>query len=118
MNASAPSASLSAASPSATDAHLRAARMVEGLFRVTPAACWDLLLDLRQALLEGWDAARMAPIFQDCRRELEKDHYLTFYRLRRLLEPSLVAPLPVAKAEDAQTADFAAENLGVWLECR
>ncbi len=71
-----------------TGGHLDAARIVESLFRVSPTTCWDLLLDLRQALLEGWDTSRMQAIFQRCRSELEKDHYLPFYRLRRLLDRS------------------------------
>ncbi len=88
------------------DVH-RAVRIVESLFRVTPATCWDLLLDLRQALLEGWDASRMQPLFQRCRRELEEDHYLLFYRLRRLLGPSMSPSKgkPVVSAVN----DFAAD---------
>lgn len=74
-----------------TDGHLKAARIVESLFRVTPTTCWDLLLDLRQALLEGWDSSRMHAVFQRCRSELEMDHYLLFYRLRRLLGQPAVA---------------------------
>jgi hypothetical protein len=66
-----------------------AARIVEELFQVTPAACWDMLLDLRQNLLAGTDWNKTLDIFLACRETLEAEHYLPFYRLRRLLTESL-----------------------------
>ncbi len=98
MSDSSPKSPSYPAPQSVSDDHVRAARIVESLFRVTPATCWDLLLDLRQALVEGWDAARTLPIFQNCRRALELDHYLLFYRLRRLLEPVLASSLAAAES--------------------
>ena len=65
----------------------QAARLVEALFAVTAPAHWDRLLDLRQALLEGAESRQWLPLFLECRRVLEEDHYLPFYRLRRLLLP-------------------------------
>ena len=64
-------------------------RIVEELFPVTPAACWDILLDLRQHLLAGRDWNKTLDIFLACRERLEAEHYLPFYRLRRLLTESL-----------------------------
>jgi hypothetical protein len=67
----------------------QAARIVEELFRATPADAWDALLDLRTALLSGSDWNRTLDLFLACRERLEADHYLPFYRLRRLLAASL-----------------------------
>lgn len=66
-----------------------AARIVEELFPVTPATRWDDLLDLRGLLLHGSDWSAVLDRFQICRHELEEDHYLPFYRLRRLLSAHL-----------------------------
>jgi hypothetical protein len=46
-------------------------------------------LDLRVAMIEGvrWD--RVLNLFLVCRERLELDHYLPFFRLRRLLATSL-----------------------------
>jgi hypothetical protein len=66
-----------------------AARIVEDLFRCTPADAWDMLLDLRRHLLEGDDWDEALDLFLCCRERLEAEHYLPFYRLRRLLAESL-----------------------------
>ncbi len=66
-----------------------AACIVEELFPVTPAACWDMLLDLRQNLLAGTDWNKTLDMFLACRERLEAEQYLPFYRLRRLLAESL-----------------------------
>jgi len=66
-----------------------AAAIVEDLFRQTPAAHWNLLLDLRENLLSGRDWNRTLDIFLACRERLEDAQYLPFYRLRRLLANSL-----------------------------
>jgi hypothetical protein len=67
----------------------QAAHIVEELFQVTAADAWDALLDLRQLLLHGSDWNRALDAFLGCRERLEADHYLPFYRLRRLLTASL-----------------------------
>ena len=66
-----------------------AARIVEDLFSCTPAHAWDMLLDLRYRLLEGDDWNETLDLFLCCRQSLEAEHYLPFYRLRRLLAESL-----------------------------
>jgi hypothetical protein len=62
---------------------------VEQLFPVTPPETWNLLIDLRRQLLAGNDWASTLNTFLECRKALETDHYLPFYRLRRLLTASL-----------------------------
>jgi hypothetical protein len=66
-----------------------AARIVEELFPGTDPETWNLLLDLREHLLadDGW--AETLDCFLECRRRLEADNYLPFYRLRKLLAGSL-----------------------------
>ncbi len=66
-----------------------AARIVEDLFRCTPSDAWDLLLDLRQHLLQGDNWEETLDLFLACRQTLEAEHYLPFYRLRRLIANSL-----------------------------
>lgn len=62
-----------------------AAAVVEELFPCTGHAAWDGLLDLRGKLLHGGSCEEVLEAFAACRRALEDDHYLPFYRLRRLL---------------------------------
>lgn len=64
---------------------LSAAKVVEELFRSTPEAAWDDLLDLRGLLMRGTDWEEVLECFLSCRRKLEEDHYLPFYRLRKIL---------------------------------
>jgi hypothetical protein len=66
-----------------------AARIVEDLFRWTPSDAWDMLLDLREHLLRGDDWEKTLDLFLACRERLEAEHYLPFYRLRRLMANSL-----------------------------
>ena len=66
-----------------------AARIVEDLFRCTPSETWDMLLDLREHLLQGDDWEETLDLFLACRERLEAEHYLPFYRLRRLIANSL-----------------------------
>ena len=66
-----------------------AARIVEDLFRCTPADTWNTLLDLREHLLEGDDWNETFDLFLSCRERLESEQYLPLYRLRRLLAESL-----------------------------
>ncbi|WAC21600.1 hypothetical protein OVA24_09410 [Luteolibacter sp. SL250] len=66
-----------------------AAKVVEELFRTTPEAAWDDLLDLRGLLIHGTDWEEVLECFLGCRRKLEEDHYLPFYRLRKILASHL-----------------------------
>ena len=66
-----------------------AARIVEDLFRCTPSETWNMLLDLREHLLDGDDWNETLDLFLSCRERLESEQYLPFYRLRRLLADSL-----------------------------
>lgn len=66
-----------------------AARIVEELFPVTPEKEWNDLLDLRGLLLRGSDWGEVLESFSRCRLRMEMDHYLPFYRLRRLLSSHL-----------------------------
>lgn len=68
---------------------LVASRIVEELFAGTSPEQWDLLLDLREALLGEASLERMLDLFLLCRESMEADHYLPFYRLRQLLSESL-----------------------------
>lgn len=67
----------------------QAARIVEEMFSVTDTGTWDALLDLRGELLRGRDWNHTLDLFLACRERLEADHYLPFFRLRRLLTASL-----------------------------
>lgn len=68
---------------------LDAARIVEELFARSSPESWDLLLDLRGDFLGGVNLTRTLDRFLMSRERLEADHYLPFYRLRRLLSASL-----------------------------
>ena len=48
-----------------------------------------MLLDLRAHLLQGDDWEETLDLFLACRERLEAEHYLPFYRLRRLIANSL-----------------------------
>ncbi|MBK1883329.1 hypothetical protein JIN85_12955 [Luteolibacter pohnpeiensis] len=66
-----------------------AAKVTEELFPVSPESTWNDLLDFRQMILheENWE--RVLDAFLICRRKLEDDHYLPFYRLRKILASHL-----------------------------
>ena len=68
---------------------LTAASVVEELFPVSRKDVWDDLLDLRGLLIRGEDWAEVLESFSLCRRTLEEDHYLPFYRLRKILTAHL-----------------------------
>lgn len=68
---------------------VQAAAVIEELFAVNAPANWDLLLDLRGAILSGDDWEAALDLFLRCKARLETDNYLPFYRLRRLLAASL-----------------------------
>lgn len=80
-----------------------AVRIVEELFLTTLPSHWDLLLDLRDQLLKGQDWNKTFDVFLSCRDRMESDHYLPFYRLRRLMTQSLrleAGNIPAATLED------------------
>jgi hypothetical protein len=64
---------------------ITASKVVEELFSVTPQGSWDDLLDLRGMLVHGKDWPEVLDCFLTCRRKMEEDHYLPFYRLRKIL---------------------------------
>ena len=66
-----------------------AAKVVEELFPTSPQCHWDELLDLRCQLVSGAHCEEVLEAFAACRRSLEDEHYLPFYRLRRLLAAHL-----------------------------
>lgn len=68
---------------------VQAARVVEELFPNVETRHWDLLIDLRGAVLRAAEWEPVLDLFEECRETLEMDHYLVFYRLRRLLESHL-----------------------------
>jgi len=68
---------------------LTASKVVEELFGVTKENAWDDLLDLRGLLVQGSDWEEILECFLACRRKLEEDHYLPFYRLRKILAAHL-----------------------------
>lgn len=67
----------------------QAASVIEELFTRTAPAHWDVLLDLRSAILRGDDWESALDLFLRCKARMENDNYLPFYRLRRLLAASL-----------------------------
>lgn len=88
-----------------------AARLAAQLLcEVTPAAA-DEVLDLRVTLLDPRASAQeVLAAFFAARNRLESEHYLLFYRLRRVLEPSF--------GLETVAQDFAARQEGVNFRCR
>lgn len=68
---------------------LTASKVVEELFGSTAEGAWNDLLDLRGLLIRGNDWEQVLECFLTCRRKLEEDHYLPFYRLRKILAAHL-----------------------------
>lgn len=68
---------------------LTASRVVEELFSVSSESTWNDLLELRSLLIHGNDWSEVLEGFLICRRQLEEDHYLPFYRLRKILASHL-----------------------------
>ena len=66
-----------------------ASKVVEELFAATHESAWNDLLDLRGLLVRGSDWEEVLECFLTCRRRLEEDHYLPFYRLRKILAAHL-----------------------------
>ena len=91
-----------------------AARLAaELLCEVSPAAA-DEVLDLRSALLDGSvGAGGVLKTFFLARNRLESEHYLLFYRLRRVLEPALAlsVQLPGEAVPSRRPLDFLCRDL-------
>ncbi len=85
-----------------------AARLAAELLCVVSPAVADGVLDLRSALLDGRvTAGEVLRVFLTARNQLEQEHYLLFYRLRRVLEPALGVEVSVAhRTEARQAVDF------------
>lgn len=92
-----------------------AARLAaELLCEVSPVAA-DEVLDLRSALLDGGvDAEGVLKAFFQARNRLESEHYLVFYRLRRVLEPAVAlnVQLPGSPSPSRWPLDFRYRDLG------
>lgn len=85
-----------------------AARLAAELLCVVSPAAADEMLDLRSALLDSRvTAAAVLKTFFAARNQLEAEHYLLFYRLRRVLEPALAVDVSVGCGEAVrQSVDF------------
>ncbi|MDB6136242.1 MAG: hypothetical protein JWM59_4485 [Verrucomicrobiales bacterium] len=85
-----------------------AARLAaELLCRVSPAAA-DEVLDLRSSLLNtGMTPGGLLRAFFAARNRLESEHYLLFFRLRRVMEPALGVEVSTAAGHHVRSAvDF------------
>lgn len=85
-----------------------AARLAAELLREVSPAAADEVLDLRMALLDGTvSPGGVLRAFFAARNRLESEHYLLFFRLRRVLEPALGVETTVAGGESRREAvDF------------
>jgi hypothetical protein len=88
----------------------QAVRIVEELFPATPSDVWDALLDLHGELLRGANWNRTLDLFLACREQLEDDHYLPFYRLRRLLTASLRLEIGASQATASPLEEILRRN--------
>ena len=94
-----------------------AARLAAELLCVVSPAAADEVLDLRSALLDGSVSAQeVLKAFFAARNGLESEHYLLFYRLRRVLEPALGVEVSRKGAVPVREAvDFSWRNVGQVL---
>ena len=94
-----------------------AARLAAELLCVVSPAAADEVLDLRTALLDGAVSAHeVLKAFFAARNRLEKEHYLLFYRLRRVLEPALGLDITRnGRPADRRAVDFSWRNVGQVL---
>ena len=60
-----------------------------------------MLLDLREHLMRGDNWEETLDLFLACRERLEAEHYLPFYRLRRLIANSLKLEAGTSQAQVA-----------------
>ena len=90
-----------------------AARLAAELLCVVSPAAADEVLDLRSALLDGRvTAGAVLSAFLTARNRLEQEHYLLFYRLRRVLEPALGVEVSVgSEPGDREAVDFRWRNV-------
>lgn len=90
-----------------------AARLAAELLREVSPHAADEVLDLRAALLDFRTGAKtMLEVFFAARARLESEHYLLFFRLRRVLEPALGLRVSVPGREPEQRAvDFRFRDL-------
>lgn len=102
-----------------------AARLAaELLCQVSPGVA-DEVLDLRSALLDsGVGAEGVLKAFFSAKSRLESEHYLLFYRLRRVLEPALALNVllpgevhPYRQSLDFRCRDLAQLRRAVQQEC-
>ena len=82
------------------------------MFATTSSQVWDDLLELRGLLLCGGDWEVVLDSFLLCRQRLEQDHYVPFYRLRRLLEAHLRLETRGATGLEVRT-----NRLALWRHC-
>lgn len=94
-----------------------AARLAAELLCVVSPEAADEMLDLRSALLDGTVSAQeVLKAFFAARNQLEKEHYLLFYRLRRVLEPALgVEVFRKGDAPVRRSVDFSWREVGQVL---
>jgi hypothetical protein len=95
---------------------IQAAQIVADLFPVTSTEVWNQLLDFRSELLRGEKLEELLNLFLESRHLLEADHYLPFYRLRRLLESSLRLDATFGQAEP--TTKLVPLRPLLWETCR
>jgi len=62
-----------------------AMQIVDDILSICGRSAWDDLLDLRLALAEGAEVTHIIDRFSRCRARHEENHYLPFFRLRRIL---------------------------------
>lgn len=95
---------------------LDAARLAAELLRSVSPQAADEVLDLRSALLDSTiTPARLLRIFLAAKNRLETEHYLLFFRLRRVLEPNLGLKLGRDDAGRIQPVDFHFRSLAQLL---
>ncbi|MDB6072253.1 MAG: hypothetical protein JWL81_3424 [Verrucomicrobiales bacterium] len=93
-----------------------AARLAAELLRSVSPKAADEVLDLRSALLEpGVTPAMLLRVFLAAKNRLEKEHYLLFFRLRRVLEPNLGLRLGREAASRILPVDFQYRSLPQML---
>lgn len=94
-----------------------AARLAAELLREVSPAAADEVLDLRMALLDGKATPGVVlRAFFAARNRLESEHYLLFFRLRRVLEPALGVEVAIPGGESSREAvDFRHRDVGQMI---
>lgn len=84
-----------------------ASRLAAELLRSVSPQAADEVLDLRSALLDpGVTPALILRVFLAAKQRLEQEHYLLFFRLRRVLEPNLGLRVGHGESSRIQPVDF------------